>query len=73
MRSCLAPTGQGAHDPQAVIAAFAKRDLWNIEPRARAGLIHHNVGCWDYLTPLLRFLRNELSEVGGRERQHSTA
>ncbi len=32
----------------------------------RVGLICFDVGCPDYLRPLLRFIGDELAEVGGR-------
>jgi hypothetical protein len=36
-------------------------------------LVYLDVGCSDYLTPLLHFFGNEFAEVGGRERKYNSA
>src|SRR5262249_16925951 len=71
------PRGSGARIARAVRAVlnrgglghFAERALWNRPRRS----LHLDVGRPDHLAPLLRFVSDELSKVGGGTREHRSS
>ena len=50
-----------------------QRDLWNVRPRASLTSLRFNVGCADNFAPFLRFVGDELAEIGGRTCEHCCA
>src|SRR5262249_23945436 len=64
-------TSRPCNDLQCRDSGLVQRELWNIDSGSAS--VRLDVGRPDHLAPLLSFVGNELSKVGGRTREHRTS